>query len=226
MKRRNVRFDPIFFGIALVTTAILLILDGVGLSLGAGIGPVRIILGVAFLAWLIYELVKLDIKGIFFPIAFLFITFKEPIETLTKTEMKISNWTVILAALLLTIGFDLMIHKAKKIETGNVNIGNRIGTSSIYLDSKDLGDANISDIVGFANVFFTSRESYAGGGRINIHDNAGNVTLHIPSDWYVTTQVSDNIGNIYIPEQKVYGGKSLELCVHNNVGKVSVVFEM
>ncbi|MBQ7499409.1 MAG: hypothetical protein IJT91_00780 [Clostridia bacterium] len=223
MKKRT-RFNPIFFGIALIVAAVLLILDGVGVGLGAGVGPVRIILGVAFLGWMIDRLIYLDVPGIFFPLGFLFITFKEPLIRMTGANIRISNWTVLLAALLLTIGFYVLLPKRNKISSGNVNVGNRIGTSNIYIDAGELGESCVSNILGFANVFFTNKDAYTGGGTIIIRENAGNITLHVPSDWYVATQISDNVGNVYVPEQRTYGDKSINIRVTDNVGKVSVKF--
>lgn len=227
MEKKRLRFSPIFWGLVLITAAVLLILDGVGVGLGEGIGPVRIILGVGFFAWFLYELIRLRISAIFFPLAFLFITFKKPIAALIGKDGSklISNWTVLLAALLLTIGFIVLLPKRKKQPENKVKVGNRFGTSTIYLDSTDLNGATVADIFGSAQVYFTNRESYAGGGVVNICDNMGNIVVHVPGDWQVITTASDNLGNVSVPEHEGVAGKSLELRITDNMGKITVVFE-
>ncbi|MBO7400860.1 MAG: hypothetical protein J6U75_06605 [Clostridia bacterium] len=228
-------FRPAFWGIVLVLAAVVLILDGVGVSFGFGITPWRIIIGVILAAWLVYEIVKLKFTDIFFPLAFLFITFKEPIaNALGKTEGNfISSWIVLLAALLLTIGFK-SIFKPKHTVTvngkeyeiaGGNSTGGKIGRQTLYFDASDLSGAVVRENLGDVEVFITNREAYDGSGLITVTENLGRVTLHIPAEWNVVTQSSENLGNVNIPQRDVEGDKAVTLVITQNLGNIRVIFD-
>ncbi|MBP5618140.1 MAG: hypothetical protein J6X61_03210, partial [Clostridia bacterium] len=137
-------FRPAFWGIVLILAAVVLVLDGVGVSLGAGMTPWRIV-GAVFLAgWLICEIVRLKFTNIFFPAAFLFLVLEEPIAIWMgrgedATDL-IANWVVLVAALLLTIGTKAIFHP-KHDEDGYKVAGGRIGSQTYYFDATDLSGA-------------------------------------------------------------------------------------
>lgn len=102
----------IFWGMAFICAAILIILDAVGIGLEAlnNIPVVKIILGILLLCWIVNELYKRQLSHIFFPLAFLFMLFEKEIAKLCAIEGEeiISNWPVLLCALLLTIGTSMV----------------------------------------------------------------------------------------------------------------------
>lgn len=222
MKKNSVRFNAIFWGLALIIAAVVLILDGAGVDLGYGINAWRILLGCAFVAWLVCEIVRLRIYGIFFPLAFLFITFEAPIAEAVGREDHdlISNWVVLSAAFLLTIAFYVIIPK-----NGKNFKADKIGSSTLYFDSADLFDAHVSDNVSKVDVYFTNREAYQGNGNLSISDNVGQVNVNVPREWRVSTKVHDNIGRVKVPDQDdAVKSKSLTLEISDNVGSVNVIF--
>ena len=214
------RFQPVFWGVVFILAAVLLILDGVGVELGHGVTPWRIIIGVLLLGWTVYELVQLKIASIFFPLAFLFLAFEAPIgNAIGKGEDIISNWVVLLAALLLTIGFSAILPKQKWTHA------KRLGRTGMYLNAEsDLRDARIDDNMGNVHVYITNRGAYDGNGVITVTDNIGTVTLHIPGTWLVSTRSSDNIGKVIIPPQDYECSKGITLVVRDNIGTVTVEF--
>ncbi len=213
--------SSVFWGIILVLTAIVLVLDGIGFSIGYGITPLRVVLCVLLLAWLIYEIVKLRFTNLFFPLAFLFLTMEEPIvHAMGKEGILIPAWKVLLAALLLTIG-SKCIFRRRSTEISN----KQLGSSTIYLDGSDLRDARVSDNLGSVQVYITGPENYNGGGVITVTDNLGIIKLHIPSEWYVVTRAADNLGRCYIPPQKKAREKSITLVVTDNLGTINVEFD-
>ena len=73
MKNRfSFRKSGVFWGVTLILSAVLIILDSIGIGLGflSGVPVISIVLGIICLAWLIDELIKLKISHIFFPLAF------------------------------------------------------------------------------------------------------------------------------------------------------------
>ena len=226
-------FRPAFWGIVLVLAAVVLILDGVGVDFGFGITPWKIILGVRIASWLVYEIVRLKFTDIFFPLAFLFIVFKEPLaKAIGYTgDNLISNWIVLLAALLLTIGFKA-IFKPKHIVSINGkeyevsgDHGGKIGRQTLYFDASNLDGAVVKENLGNVEVFITNREAYEGGGVITVNNNLGKITVHVPENWNVVTQASENLGNVNIPQRDVDGEKTITLVITENLGNISAVYE-
>ncbi len=212
----------VFWGLVLVIAAVLLILEGVGVPLGAGMTPLRIVAGVLLLAWVVYDLVKARFARIFFPLAFLFIVFKPVIAAAAGREDLISDWVVLLAALFLTVGVKLLIPGKDKSLPSN---GRRLGNSSVYLDANDPQTCNVCDNLGNIVVYTVNREKYAGNGIVRVHDNLGDITLHLPADWRVNANTHDNLGYVFIPVQPNPGDKSIALEIYDNLGRVTVVFD-
>ena len=221
-------FRPAFWGIVLILAAVVLVLDGVGVSLGAGMTPWRIVGAVFLDGWLICEIVRLKFTNIFFPAAFLFLVLEEPIAIWMgrgedATDL-IANWVVLVAALLLTIGTKAIFHP-KHDEDGYKVAGGRIGSQTYYFDATDLSGAVVANRVGPTEVYLTNCEAYTGGGTIKVRDTVGPVTLHIPDDWHVVTEATDVIGNVTIPPQDGVARCTVTLNVKDAVGGVTVVFD-
>ena len=217
--------NSIFWGVVLVGAAVMLILQGVGVNLGYGVSVWRIILGALCLAWLVDRIIERHFTEIFFPLAFIFLIFEAPIaHAIGRPEDQldlISNWIVLAAALLLTIGL-----KAIFTEREGRRSFDRLNSSTIYLDGGDLSNSDIHDHMGTVQAFITNKQEYQGGGSINIRDNMGTVKLHIPREWNVTVNAYDNMGRVNVPEQpdRVYD-RTVELRIHDNMGTVDVIFD-
>ena len=234
MKKKRLITSSVFWGTVLVLAAVVLILDGLGIKFADGLfTPLRIIGGVLLLSWLIYEIVRLRFTNVFFPLAFLFLVMEEPIAALMgRTEDNrdlISNWLVLLAALLLTIGFKAIFRRSHIIEVNghSVDVGGKkkLGTVEVYLDPNDVDNCKVCDNLGTVNVYVVNRDQYNGNGLISVSDNVGQVIIHLPEDWNVITQVSDNLGHVSIPPQTQNHEKSITLAVSDNLGQISVVFD-
>ena len=224
-------YSALVWGFVLVLAAVVLILDDAGVPIGFGISPWRIILGVLLFAWLVYEIVRLRFTEIFFPIAFLFILFQKPLvkELGYGKERILSPWIVLLAALLLTIGFKILFRPRSEVIINGHTVtgkgGDRIGNQTIYFDATDLGDVQIKEHVGTVDVYISNKESYPGDGKITVTENLGMVKLHLPNEWNVVTYTKENLGKISIPDHEGTGDKSITVVVTENLGEVSVLFE-
>ena len=233
--KNNKTLTLLIWGFALIFAAVFLILDNAGVNFGIELAPWRIILGALDLAWIIALCIKLRFTDLFFPLAFLFFIFEGPIASALGHEdgNLINNWIVLLAALMLTIGFKAIFSKHGAVKVGgtektnseNSAVHGKLGNSTVYIDAADAAEQTIHDNLGKIDVFFTNKEAYTGEGLVNIHDNLGSITVHVPSEWDVVTQTADNLGKINVPEKEASGSVSITLKIHNNLGVVNVAFE-
>ena len=217
--------NRIFWGVVLMGAAVLLVLNGIGVDLGYAVNVWRIIGGVLCLAFLVDRIVELKFTDTVIPLAFLFLIFEPTIaHAIGRPDDKlklIPTWTVILAALLLTVGLKVIFRE----KSGVVNSG-KFGSTSVYLDGADLSGAEICDNMGTVQAYITNPEAYEGGGCITIRDNMGNIKLHLPSAWNVVANCHDNMGHVTIPNQKDgICDKTVNLEVRDNMGGIEVIFE-
>ena len=217
--------NRIFWGIVLIGAAVLLILNGVGVDLGYGVNVWRILGGVLCLACIVDRIVERRFTELVIPLAFLFLIFEPTIaHAMGRDDNNLTllpTWTVILAALLLTIGLKVIFRGSSHVLSSG-----KIGTSSIYLDGADLENAEIKDNLGKVDAYITNKDAYDGNGKITIRDNLGSIKLHIPKDWNVVANCSDNLGRVSIPEQNdgVFD-KTVTIEIRDNLGQTEVIFE-
>ena len=217
----------IFWGIALICAAILIIVDAVGTGVGFldSIPVVKIILGVLCVCWIGNELYKRQLPHIFFPLAFIFMLFEKEIAGLFQIESGeiISNWLLLLCALLLTIGTSIICSQSSR--TGYGSKGHKImGKSTQYIDCSDFTRQNVENNMGATDVYFENTDNYQGGGTLNLENNMGSVLIHIPSGWRVIASIENNMGSIKMPSTGNPAGKVINLVGENNMGSITVEF--
>ena len=122
------------------------------------------------------------------------------------------------------IDFAYVNGKEYEIAGGN-STGGKIGRQTLYFDASDLSGAVVRENLGDVEVFITNREAYDGSGIITVTENLGRVTLHIPAEWNVVTQSSENLGNVNIPQRDVEGDKAVTLVITQNLGNIRVIFD-
>ncbi len=217
--------NRLFWGFVLIGAAVLLILNGIGVDLGYGVNVWRILGGVLCLALIVDRIAEKRFTDLVIPIAFLFLIFQPTIaHAIGRADDDLTiipTWTVILAAILLTIGLKVIFRE----KSGIIKSG-KFGSSTVYLDGADLSDAVIKDNMGTVQAYVTNTEAYSGNGKITIKDNMGSVKLHLPSTWNVVANCSDNMGRVTIPEQKdgVYD-KTVTVEIYDNMGGIEVIFD-
>ena len=209
----------LFWGLVLILAAVVLILEGSGIVLPGGINLWRILGGVILVAIIIERLIRVRIADVIFPLAFLLLLFEAPLaQALGKGDDLISNWTVLLAALLLTIGANILVSRSGGKVQGH------LGNATLYFDAADLKDRQIRDQLGRTLVYFTNKEAYDDCGVISISNNVGQIVLYVPREWNVVTTGGENLGRVNIPPQTGTGDKSITLSISDNLGVVDVIF--
>ena len=233
-KSERITYTALVWGLILVLAAVVLILDDAGVPVEFGwFSPWRIILGFLLFAWLVYEVIRLKFTDLFFPIAFLFILFQKPLAETVKygKERFVSPWIVLLAALLLTIGFKILFKPKREVTFNGHTIGigrgedKKVGDQTMYFDASDLANLQIREHIGTVDVYLSNKEAYTGDGKITVTENLGIVKLHLPVEWNVVTLTKENLGKVTVPDHEATGEQSITLVITQNLGEVTVVFE-
>ena len=223
----------IFWGIIFIFSAILIILDALGTGLGFldGIPVIKIIIGVLLFSWVITNLIKLKIADIFFPLAFIFMLFESNIAKYMQLENEniISNWLLLLSALLLTIGVSAIFPSRSgfRVTVNNSGVSSKkkvMGSYTRYIDCTNFVRDEIEVNMSSCEVFFENTENYTDGGVIEVDNNMGSLVLHIPADWHIICDIDNHLGAVQMPSSGNTSGKKLYIRGDNNMGRVRIVF--
>lgn len=221
----------IFWGIALILAALLLIVDSLGNSLGVIDLPLfKMAASVLLLAWTVTEIAHGRPDHIFFPLAFIFILFRGDIADYFGADNDlIPVWTVLLCAVLLQAGTNLLFTRSKKRgsgvhadggayiardaegPSGNGTCENNLSSGVCYIDAANLGYQRIENNLGSMDVYIENGNIYAGGGTIEIENNLGTTKVHIPHTWRVDLRIERALAGVN------------DRTVHNNMGPVVVI---
>ena len=229
----------IFWGLGLILAAILLILDAVGIitPLVSTVGEItffELIGGLILVALIIERLIHGNISSIFLFLAFLFILFEENIAFICGLENEniINNWLVILVALLLSIGFSILLPSRKRkinhgncggtIEINGKNAESNLGTSTIYIDCESFTPSRIENSLGSCSVHFENIESYKGGETLTVENNLGSTVINVPSDWIIKSNIENNLGGSHVPSSDDKVGPILYVNGENNLGSLNI----
>ncbi len=231
----KISFSKLAFGLLFIAFAVFLILDSLGVSFGvlSTLPAWVLILSVLNIAWLIDRIVKLKISEIFFPIAFLFMLLESHIARWCnlKNENIIDNGIVFLCAFLLMLGVSFLTPKGRiRIKNGKklyyhsgVHRKNSGSASTIYVDCENSeDDVLIKNELGSCNVYFSNVDSYNGNITMNVHNELGSMTIHVPSEWRISTNISNELGSVSEPDDSGKGDKLLRINGHNELGSLRI----
>lgn len=241
MKNRN-----IFMGVLLIAIAIFLILNQVGL-ITSGINAWSIVLGGFFIGILIRGITERSFPGIFFSLAFLWIIFDEALGF-----NNISGWTVILIAILLSIGFSYLFpqkhyrHKQKEnkwedYEKGDkvgeyqrvveestensVYCSNSFGATTKYINSNNLEYATLECSFGEMKVYFDNAVIQNKSVEICVHVSFGSVELYIPREWNVVQSANVFAGSVNEKNRNCSDGvPRVQLVGDVSFGAVTIIY--
>lgn len=203
-----------FWGVFLVLGAVVLITSQLGIfSYHIGLWP--LLLAVFLVAAFVESLMHLAVWGMVFSLAFLAIIFAKPLGIAA-----LAPWTILIAAVLLSLGLSLIIRPKRWYHykwtngghhhhrdwsdyheddvatlkdpdiTVNVNMGNSIR----YLQSTDFRRADVQVSMGNAKLYFDDVTLSDQGAVINIDAHLGGVQLYVPSSWNVQTDMDADLG--------------------------------
>ena len=222
----------IFWGFVLIAAAVLIVLDA--LAVVPDLPFVKIALGILCLSWAVREAVAIRIYGIVFPAAFLFMLFEREIGLLLDIRTNIiSNWLVLLAALLLSGGLGMLfgdLKRKKKIGhghfghhhgSGKVN-NNRFAAGSVYIDCADFKYEVLKNSFGGCEVYFQNIEDYEGGGVLEVDNSFGAIEIHVPAEFNVIEGITREFASVETEGKCNSEGKTLTIKGHTKFGAVEI----
>ena len=220
----------ILWGVALLTAAILLLLNVFGVTLGlpSDIPLWRILLALLCATWAIHELLHLRIPGIFFPLIFIVMLFEKELARWLRIPGGdlASVWVFLLIAFLLTVGSAVLLPKRLWLRLLSKKHKKKHGGPSVTrtVDCAEPFSERIENNMGSCQVRFSNVEQYLGNGTLYISNNMGQVVLHVPKDWCVLSSIENHMGAVQIPKGRD-SGMPLTLTGENNMGSIRVVYE-
>ncbi len=213
------RTKSVVHGILLIALAASLILWKLNIfnlpAAFAEISVFGIVIAVIMVVAIIQNIIDLSWGGIFVPLAILAIIFEKPlgIEAITP-------WIVLIAAILLTIAFEMIFPKNKfhrhlhghhinrhmnyddkfsetsnEDENGYVMHSMKFGSCTKYVRSQNLTKADLSSQFGEMDVFFDQAQVPSGNVEINVSVQFGEMDLYIPKTWKVVNKTSVMLGD-------------------------------
>ncbi len=215
------------WGLLFILSAVLIVLDA--LNVIPDIPIVKLIFAGFFTVWAVYSLFKLRFSQVFFPLAFAFMLLESDIASfLGRSKNLISNWILLLVALLLSIGCHLIFGGKSFKFSKHINIShgtgdkNSFGEGVKYIDCADFKSITVQNSFGEYNVRFQNEELYEGGATITVHNGFGETNIYVPSHWTVRFNVKASFGAVNFPQNVVENGPVLNITGNSSFGEVNV----
>ena len=229
--------SKVFWGLFFILAAVYVIVSKFGILPDVGVFSILI---TVFLIWMLIEGIKnVDFFGILFSIAFLCIVYDEPLGITALTP-----WTVLVAALLGSIGLSMIFgnyKKKKRLEqmsnysggyagssseqcTGEqLRVENNFGSAIRYINSDNFRSAQIENNFGSLSVYFDNAIIQSGSAVVNVENNFGETNLYIPKEWQINNQLDRSFGGINEVGRSV-GSSSTILMINGsaNFGAINI----
>ena len=196
-----------FWGIFFILTAVSIIAIQTGSF--EQIGIQSLLIGAFLVAVIIASLVRLNFFGVFFPMSFLYMVFWQPLGL-----MYINYWFVVLASVLVSIGFSIIFgkrqhygnwdgckkkpdyHQIEDIDDNNPTASVRFGSSSKYLHADSFKTGRFYASFGELEIFFDQVQVNPEGAEILVDCSFGNIILNIPREWRIIDNIHVSLGEL------------------------------
>lgn len=230
MKKEN-----IFWGFFLIIAAVFLIISKMGFL--AGISIFTIFWSIMFVAILIKGLISRSFTMVLFPIAFLCIIYDEQLGITALTP-----WTVLLAALLGSIGLNMLFrnkhnllhfnvtsngkkHTSENLSGENIWIKNTFSGSSKYINTDNFIRAELENTFGDLDIYFDKAVIQGESAEINISNSFGDINIYVPNGWRIVEDVSTSFGDFNTKGYcNVVDGPTVYLRGSVSFGDVTIIY--
>ncbi|WP_338209104.1 LiaF transmembrane domain-containing protein [Lactiplantibacillus paraxiangfangensis] len=229
-----------FWATFLIVSAVVLVTSQLGL-LTVHIGFWGILFTIVLVAALISSLRYLNMAGAVFALAFLAILYARPLGI-----TQLVPWTILGAALLLSIGLSLIIrpryfkpknweysmdwkkhhHRDSRgtISNANVKIDLSFGNSIRYVHTDQFKTANINVSMAGAKIYFDDVELAGPTAVINLDLSLGSIELYVPSTWQLQMNVTNSMGHIETVGQPTNVGPVVYVDGNLSLGELKIVY--
>ena len=201
--------ERIFWGILFILAGIFMIIGKLGYF------PNMNVFSLLLTAFLVVVIVKslpsMNFSGILFPIAFICIIYDKQLSITAITP-----WTILMAALLGSIGLSMIFHKQikwinhnhnhndedykfEKIDIedeSNVRFKNSFGASIKYINTDKFEQANFDCSFGAMKVYFDNAVMSNENAIVRINASFSGIELYIPKTWNVNDNTNVFLGSV------------------------------
>lgn len=203
-----------FWGTFFLISAIVLVTSQLGIF-SYHVGIWTLFLTIALIAIIVTSLRNLIMSSLVFAIALLAIIYAKPLGITALVP-----WTILGAALLLSIGLSILIHPrwqhfqthyhwhgqtnydhrhdTETINEPNVNLNVSMSNSIRYIHSPDFDGANLHVSMGGAKIYFDDVKLRNASATINVDISLSGVELYLPKTWQVRLNVDNSLGDIKV----------------------------
>jgi len=199
--------ERIFWGSALILGGIFLIVSKLGYLPDVNI--FSLLLTVLLTAIIIKSVFRRNFAGILFPIAFICIIFDKQLGI-----TNITPWTVLIAALLGSIGLSMIFNKRPKwVNTGynhedykfekidvedesHVRFKNSFGATIKYVNTDNFEQADFDCSFGAMKVYFDNAIMPSGSAVLRINASFSGIELYVPRTWNIEDKANVFLGSI------------------------------
>lgn len=223
----------IFWAVSIILVAVLLLTDAIAGAMGVPffeeISLGKCFLGIILAASFLNGLFNLYAGRFFLSAAFLFMLFEREIAKYTgmKGDNILSNWLVFFCAVLLAIGFSMLLSRARKkkeqrrfIKFGAKHLHNRFESTVRYADStcrKHIFENKMGNL----DVYFDNVDRYEGGTEVFLVNHMGRITIHVPAEWCIECSVQNHTGQVTAKKGNSEG-KRIYITGTNHMGQIVV----
>ncbi len=173
------------------------------------IGAMSLLATVLLISLVVKSIFNRSFFVLFISLAFLYMIYWEPLNL-----VKFSSGTLIFAAILASIGFNIIFHNhwnpkrhyhhrkehmnytMENIDNNNPNIKVSFSSSCKYLHADCLKSGQFAASFGSLEVFFDQANLSSEGAEIFLDCSFGSIKLYIPKHWVVVDNLHSNLGDI------------------------------
>jgi len=229
-----------FWGTFFLVSAIVLVTSQLGVF-SYHVGIWTLFLTIALIAIIVTSLRNLIMSSLVFAIALLAIIYAKPLGITALVP-----WTILGAALLLSIGLSILVHPRWKIHGGahrnwhdhfdheltstqtidepNVNLDLSMSNSIRYIHSTDFNGANLHVSMGGAKIYFDDVQLRHAEATITVDISLSGVELYLPKTWQVQLNVDNSLGDITINGTPTTAGPVIYLQGRVSLGQLSITY--
>jgi len=238
--------NKILWGLFFIAAAALIVLNQLGFS--TGISLWSLLITVILLPVVVLGLARRNFPNFFFGIAFLLIVYQHPLGI-----ERLVPWTVLAAALLLSIGFSIIFKpryfpfhhnhwdgewtshtrtdeysettEHVDVDGSEVNCRVSLAGSVKYLHSDSLQKGNFECSLGYLKVYFDNVELHPNGADLYVNCSLGSMELFIPRSWPVMLDVDTSLGSVNeTPRREAPTGPTLRINGRVSMGSLEIKY--
>ncbi|MBE6639039.1 MAG: hypothetical protein E7616_06260 [Ruminococcaceae bacterium] len=223
----------IFWAAVLILVASLLLADAIlgamGIAFFEKLSLGKCFLGVILAATFLNGLFNLYAGRFFLSAAFLFMLFEKEIAQYAgmKSSNILSNWLVFFCAVLLAIGFSVLLSRVREkrkhrkwMRYGAKRMHNHLHNTIRYADSTTPKHV-FENEMGNLDVYFDNVAQYQGNAEVLVTNHMGRIGIHVPADWCIECSVNNHTGQVSAKRGNPEG-KKIYITGTNHIGQVVV----